>query len=72
MDPSSIISTIDDEPLPILLITSHVPRIPKCSYCKILKFADLYLCSNCNNVRYCGNRCQLLHWKEHKKDCDKK
>jgi hypothetical protein len=36
---------------------------PECSGAGILK------CTGCKNARYCGEPCQLAHWKAHKADC---
>jgi ankyrin repeat protein len=31
--------------------------------------AGLKKCTGCKQVRYCGQACQLAHWKAHKSDC---
>ena len=31
--------------------------------------AGLKKCTGCKQVRYCGQECQLAHWKAHKKNC---
>jgi ankyrin repeat protein len=31
--------------------------------------AGLKKCTGCKQVRYCGQTCQLAHWKAHKADC---
>ena len=36
---------------------------PGCSGAGIMK------CTGCKQVRYCGEACQLAHWKAHKADC---
>jgi hypothetical protein len=36
---------------------------PGCSGAGIMK------CTGCKQARYCGEACQLVHWKEHKADC---
>ena len=37
-----------------------------CSYCS--KEADS-TCSQCRNIEYCSRKCQVTHWKTHKKEC---
>jgi hypothetical protein len=36
---------------------------PGCSGVGLLK------CTGCRQARYCGEACQLAHWKAHKADC---
>jgi hypothetical protein len=36
---------------------------PNCSGAGLLK------CTGCRRARYCGEKCQLIHWKAHKADC---
>jgi hypothetical protein len=31
--------------------------------------AGLLKCTGCKQARYCGEACQLAHWKAHKADC---
>ena len=31
--------------------------------------AGLNKCTGCRKARYCGQECQLAHWKAHKSDC---
>jgi hypothetical protein len=31
--------------------------------------AGLLKCTGCRQARYCGEACQLAHWKAHKADC---
>jgi hypothetical protein len=32
--------------------------------------AGLKKCTGCKQARYCGQTCQLAHWKAHKADCN--
>ena len=36
---------------------------PGCSGAGVMK------CTGCKQARYCGEPCQLAHWKAHKADC---
>jgi hypothetical protein len=31
--------------------------------------AGIMKCTGCKQARYCGEQCQLAHWKAHKADC---
>jgi hypothetical protein len=31
--------------------------------------AGIMKCTRCRQARYCGEQCQLAHWKVHKADC---
>ena len=44
------------------------PKI--CKVCKkISHVIRLYLCSGCQNTRYCSKKCQKKHWNKHKLHC---
>ena len=41
----------------------------KCASCNRTFVEKGSTCSACMKVSYCNKKCQLKHWKEHKKDC---
>ena len=43
-------------------------KVLKCAFCQIHK-SDLKRCLGCENVSYCGKKCQTQHWKVHKPEC---
>ena len=43
----------------------------KCSYDKCREISVSFKCSKCKSAFYCGREHQSLHWKDHKKVCDK-
>ena len=40
--------------------------------CAICNQPTLFCCSNCNNVFYCSQKHQEMHWKYHQSDCKEK
>ena len=48
-----------------------IPPVPKesCANCKKQTESKLLACSKCKSVKYCDSKCQLAHWKQHKKSC---
>jgi len=54
----------------IYLRVRSVPRMSMCIYCRSERDrSQLYLCSNCLFVHYCGVDCQAGHWSMHKSFC---
>jgi hypothetical protein len=39
--------------------------------CEICKIASKHKCSQCLTTYYCSEKCQIDHWKAHKKSCNK-
>ncbi len=46
---------------------TYVPRINKCAFCRMRKHCRI---CKCKGQRYCSKRCQKLHWKHHKTECN--
>ena len=44
-------------------------RISKCEVCR--KKKNIKRCTGCYTVWYCGQKCQMKGWKEHKDECKK-
>jgi ankyrin repeat protein len=51
--------------------TEYLEAKAHCSY-PGCSGAGLKKCTGCKQVRYCGQACQLAHWKAHKTDCKTK
>ena len=51
----------------------HVELL-SCAHCnkKETALGQHKQCQRCNHVVYCSKKCQSLHWKKHKKECNKK
>ena len=46
-------------------------KMRRCKYCrKTRDECKLWLCKQCQNVRYCSKSCQKRHWLIHKRHCD--
>jgi hypothetical protein len=48
--------------------TAYLEAKTHCSYSGC-SGAGLLKCTGCKQARYCGEACQLAHWKAHKADC---
>ncbi len=46
-------------------------RINTCAYCESLDERVVQRCSKCKATYYCGEKCQLDDWPNHKKVCEK-
>eukprot|EP01083_Nonionella_stella_P045287 121706_1 len=47
-----------------------VVQIMQCANCNMdLSHKDLWRCSECKTMYYCGKQCQLRHWQMHKSRC---
>lgn len=45
-------------------------NLSKCWNCGALSHFGTKRCSRCHYARYCNRKCQVAHWKDHKKDCE--
>ena len=68
---------VEEFPYNITIEYSKKLYVNLCVYCKnmnIKKENKLMKCAGCktNKILYCSYECQKLHWKEHKKVCEKK
>ncbi len=47
------------------------PIVVNCTFCTVCNQPSKSKCSRCNSVHYCSRECQLLHWPDHKAQCNK-
>ena len=59
-------SSDDTTPPPAAAATTT--STPACSYCNSTPI-KLKRCKGCKSVWYCDAKCQVKHWKTHKRDC---
>lgn len=54
----------------IFMKAIHKENLSKCWNCRALSHAGTKRCSRCHYARYCNKKCQVAHWKDHKRECE--